>query len=72
MDAEDAGPIRARRTERRLTQAEVAKAVGVSRQTVVAIEKGDYSPGVYLALRLAHLLDSTVEELFPLDREPHA
>jgi putative transcriptional regulator len=47
-----------------LTQAQLAVAVGVSRQTVVAIEAGDYAPSVYLALRLAEVLGGTVEQLF--------
>lgn len=46
------------------TQAELAEAVGVSRQTVVAVEAGDYAPSVYLALALARHLGTTVEALF--------
>ena len=63
-----------RRTRRmmELTQAELAKAIDVSRQTVVSIEGGDYAPSVYLALRLAEVLETTVEELFgtPKERTP--
>lgn len=47
-----------------LTQAELAKAIDVSRQTVVSIEGGDYAPSVYLALKLAEVLETTVEALF--------
>lgn len=47
-----------------LTQAQLATACEVSRQTVVAIEAGDYAPSVYLALRLATVLGTTVETLF--------
>jgi putative transcriptional regulator len=47
-----------------LTQAQLAAAVGVTRQTVVAIEAGDYAPSVYLALAVGHCLDTTVEVLF--------
>ncbi|GAB3605110.1 hypothetical protein GCM10027413_05190 [Conyzicola nivalis] len=57
-------PIRERRRERRVTQAELADFVGVSRQTIIAIEQGDYAPSVYLALRIARSLGGTVEELF--------
>lgn len=57
-------PVRRLRRAQRLTQAEVAQAVGVSRQTVVAIEQGDYAPSVFLALRLSRVLESTVETLF--------
>ncbi len=47
-----------------LTQAELAKTVDVSRQTIVSIEGGDYAPSVYLALRIAEVLGTTVEDLF--------
>lgn len=57
-------PIRRRRRERRITQAELADAAGVSRQTIIAVEQGDYAPSVYLALRIARALEATVEELF--------
>ena len=57
-------PVRRRRREQRLTQAELAAAVGVSRQTVIAVEQGDYAPSVYLALRIARALGATVDELF--------
>jgi len=47
-----------------LTQEDLAQKVGVTRQTVLAIEKGNYAPSVVLALRLAKTLKCTVEELF--------
>lgn len=50
-----------------LSQADLADAVGVSRQTIVAIEKGNYNPSVELALRLAARLATTVDELFALE-----
>lgn len=59
--------VRSRRKLAGLTQAQLAAYVDVSRQTIVAIERGDYSPGVYLALRIARRLDTTVESLFPLE-----
>lgn len=49
-----------------LTQQQLADLAGVSRQTVVEVEKGDYNPSTALALRLAVLLDASVEELFQL------
>ncbi len=58
--------IAARRAECGLTQEQLARAAGVSRQTIGAIEKGDYNPSTVLALRLAHLLVSPVERLFSL------
>jgi len=52
-----------------LTQKELAKAVGVSRQTIVAVEKGRYNPSVKLALKLARALLVRVEDLFELTEE---
>ncbi|MET9326237.1 helix-turn-helix transcriptional regulator [Tsukamurella sp. NPDC003166] len=66
---DDANPVREHRRARRITQAELAQEVGVSRQTVVAVEKGAYAPSVYLALRIARALETTVEELFPMQEE---
>lgn len=45
--------------------------VAVSRQTIVAIERGNYSPSVKLALLLAKRLGTTVEELFELEAGDH-
>ena len=56
--------IRIRRRELKLTQAELAKEVNVSRQTIIAIEGGDYAPSVFLALDIARVLERTVEQLF--------
>ncbi|MCB9812281.1 helix-turn-helix transcriptional regulator [Candidatus Nomurabacteria bacterium] len=52
------------RTTAGLTQASLAEAVGVTRQTIISIEKGNYEPSVRLALRLSNTLGVTVEELF--------
>jgi putative transcriptional regulator len=52
-----------------MSQAALADSVGVSRQTIVAVEKGNYNPSVELALRLAGALATTVEELFVLEEE---
>lgn len=59
--------VKAVRKERGLTQAQLAHAVSVSRQTIIAIERGDYAPSVYLALRTARALETSVETLFPLE-----
>ncbi|MEJ2578789.1 MAG: helix-turn-helix transcriptional regulator [Kineosporiaceae bacterium] len=56
--------VRVARVGRDLTQAQLAHMVEVSRQTIVAIEAGDYAPSVYLALRLAAVLGDSVEALF--------
>ena len=50
-----------------LTQEALAEMVGVSRQSIISIEKGRYSPSVTLALRLARVLRVPVEEAFWLD-----
>jgi len=47
-----------------MTQQELADAVGVSRQTIVAIEKGNYSPSLELAFRIAMEFNSPLEEVF--------
>jgi putative transcriptional regulator len=52
-----------------LTQQELADRVGATRQTIVSIEKGSYNPSVGLALRIAKVLGTTVEELFELEEE---
>ena len=54
------------RTGAGLTQEALAGRVGVSRQTILAIEKGNYAPSVTLALKLAKVLKSPVESLFKL------
>ena len=50
----------------RITQEELAQKIGVSRQTVIAIEKGNYTPSVLLALKLARYFKRNVEEIFRL------
>jgi putative transcriptional regulator len=52
------------RTTQGVTQQELADAVGVSRQTIIAIEKGNYTPSVTLALALATYFDTHVEDIF--------
>ena len=52
-----------------LTQQELADKVGVTRQTIHSIEKGKFKPSVELALRLARVLGTSVEQLFELENE---
>ena len=47
-----------------INQSELGKRSGVSRQTISLIERGDYSPSVALALKLAKIFDVSVEEIF--------
>ncbi|MBI3957126.1 MAG: helix-turn-helix transcriptional regulator [Candidatus Kerfeldbacteria bacterium] len=56
--------VRELRTQREQSQQELAEAIGVSRQTIVAIEKGNYIPSVALAMTLARQFRTTVEKLF--------
>lgn len=56
--------VRERRAERGLSQAKLAEAMSVSRQTINSIETGRYTPSLQLALALARYFDTTVEELF--------
>ncbi len=51
-------------------QEDLAAALGVSRQTIIAIESGRYNASLELAIRLAHQLQTTVEELFLLEETP--
>ncbi|HVA96170.1 MAG TPA: helix-turn-helix transcriptional regulator [Candidatus Acidoferrales bacterium] len=51
-----------------ITQEEVAHAVGVTRQTIIAIEKGNYTPSVLLAIKLARFFKTTVENLFHYEK----
>lgn len=52
-----------------LTQQQLAERAGVTRQTIIAIEKGAFNPSVRLALKLSKILNATVEDLFYLDEK---
>lgn len=55
------------RQKRDLTQEELGKIVGVSRQTINYIERGKYKPTVLLALKIAKVLSCRVEDIFELE-----
>ncbi len=61
--------VRERRVELGLTQAEVATALGVSRQTVISIENGRYLPSLPLAFRLSRLFGVPIERIFEPEAE---
>lgn len=63
-----ANTVRQRRTLLKMTQDALATEVQATRQTIIAIEKGNYVPSVLLALRIAATLGSTVEELFRYEK----
>jgi len=50
-----------------MTQKELANKVGVTRQTIIAMEQGKYSPSLELAFRIALVFDSPLEEIFSYD-----
>ena len=56
--------VRALREEKGLTQAQLGKALGVSRQRVNSIEKGKYDPSLPLAIAIARFFGRAVEEIF--------
>lgn len=56
--------LKAARAGKDLSQQALADAVGVSRQTINAIEKGDYNPTIKLCLAICKVLDKTLDELF--------
>lgn len=62
-------PIKVARTEKDLTQKALAEAVGISRQTMNAIEQGDYNPTIKLCRAICRVLDKSLDELFWEDEE---
>lgn len=59
--------IKVERAELNITQQELARRIGVSRQTVNAMELGKYVPSTMLALRLSEVFGKTVNEIFSLE-----
>ncbi|MEO5646672.1 MAG: helix-turn-helix transcriptional regulator [Candidatus Paceibacterota bacterium] len=57
------------RSKKGVTQEELAQALLVSRQTVIAIEKGKYTPSVHLALTIAQYFKTSVEKIFSIAYE---
>ena len=61
--------IEAIRTERGIRQDELAKALGVSRQTISSLENGRYNPSITLAYKIAKLFGMTIEDVFCFEEE---
>ena len=61
--------IRVERAIKNITQADLAEAIGVSRQTINTIESNRYVPSTVLALKIARVFGKPVEEIFTLDAE---
>ena len=56
--------LKAARAEKDMTQGDLAEALGVSRQTIHAIEKGEYNPTIRLCRAICRVLGKTLDELF--------
>ncbi|MCD6536028.1 MAG: helix-turn-helix transcriptional regulator [Thaumarchaeota archaeon] len=61
--------LREFRARYRMTQEDLAKRVGVTRQTIIAIENGKYLPSLRLAFKLARVFNVKIEDLFECDEE---
>lgn len=61
--------IREYRKNTKLTQDDLAKAVGVTRQTIISLENGKYDASLKLAHKLAVFFDTTIEDLFVFEEE---
>ena len=59
--------IKVERAKKNITQAQLAELIKVSRQTINAMELGKYVPSTVLALRLAHVFNTEVSEIFELE-----
>ena len=57
------------RKERGVRQEELAKALGVSRQTISSLENGRYNPSILLAYKIARYFETTIEDVFCFDEE---
>ena len=56
--------VKVARVQKEMTQKDLAAAVGVSRQTINAIEQGEYNPTIKLCRAICRVLDKTLDELF--------
>lgn len=61
--------VQKERKKRNITQEKLADAVGVTRQTIIAIEKGNYSPSIFLAMKIAKFFKKPVEKIFILSED---
>lgn len=57
------------RREYQMTQQELAERVNVSRQTIISLERGRYSPSIRLAYNIARVFNTTIEQIFIFDEE---
>lgn len=59
--------VRTERKKRKITQEQLAHMVGVSRQSINAIERGKYTPSTILSLKISEIFNTTVNKLFDLE-----
>ncbi len=57
------------RTDKGVTQEDLASTVNVSRQTIIALEKGNYTPSILLAIKIADFFKVSVEKIFKISNE---
>ncbi|MDL5377929.1 helix-turn-helix transcriptional regulator [Exiguobacterium mexicanum] len=57
------------RAQHQLTQGDLAAKVGVTRQTIISLEKGSYTPSLLLAMQIAHVFEEPVESIFTIEEE---
>lgn len=69
MSAYISNEVNKLRTQRNITQEELADKLKVSRQTIIAIEKGNYTPSVLLAIKIANFFRLSVEQIFKISYE---
>jgi len=62
--------LRELRARYRMSQEELAKKVGVTRQTIIAIENGKYLPSLRLAFKIAKVFGMKIEDIFIFDEDP--
>lgn len=63
--------VREMRNLKQLTQSDLAKAVDVTRQTIISLEKGSYIPSLLLAMRISKVLCVKIEDIFYLEEEKY-
>ena len=61
--------IRILRAEQKMTQQDLAKKVGVSRQTIISIEKGNYTPSLVLGFEIANVFNVGINDVFQFERK---
>lgn len=61
--------IKVERAKKNMTQAELAEKLSVSRQTINSIEKGKFNPSTLLSLKIAHVFNEKVDNIFSLEEE---